>query len=455
MSLCNYRDKMSLMEGLINLSDKQLRRHAIITQLIDKLITRQQAATTLGLSLRQIDRLKKGYLQEGPSVLVHKNTGRKPAHAIKEEVINEVIRIKALDGFRDANINHFRELLMEYHNISICYSSLYTILHNAGYSSPLKKKRPSKHRRRQRKPYFGQLLQIDATPFEWFSDGKRYALHAAIDDATGTVTGAYFTHNECLLGYLEIMRQTALSYGIPQTVYSDKHTIFRSPKTDRLSLEEELAGKKVNLTQFGRSLHDLGINLIHAHSPQAKGRIERLWVTLQSRLPVEFTLRNITTIEQANEFMSEYLKMFNNGFSVNNDAPDIFVPFEGNYDIDAYLCTRHIRTVDNGATFSINRRIFKVVDDGYPIIPKSSKVDVLISTRKGIRVRFKERIYNTVDFIGSRLSPSTKKQWTTPARKRLEPHLKHGTDEWKDIWHAESIDDTMHFLYSQFLDKDA
>jgi len=443
------------MEGFIEMSKKQLNRHAIITQVIDKLITRQRAADVLHLTTRQIDRLKKGYLEQGPAFLIHKNTGRKPSHAIKKEVEEIIIKLKKSPPYINANFKHFQELLKRYENINISYSSLYSILKRAGFTSPLKQKKHAKHPRRQRRLNLGELLQTDATPFEWFGGNKKYTLHAIIDDATNIVTGAYFTDNECLLGYLEIMRQTTLNYGIPQSIYSDKHTIFRSPKTDKLTLAEELNGKKINLTQFGRSLNELGINLIYAHSPQAKGRIERLWVTLQSRLPVELALRNITTIDEANKFLPEYLELLNKTFSVNTDVNNIFVPYTNNYDIDSFLCIKHTRKVDNAGTFSINRACFRILEEGYPIIPKKASITVLISTRKGIRVRYKDRVYETIKYIKPDKLKTMNSSTTKTIKKKLEPHLRHSTDIWKNIWHYESYGLTLDFLYKLFLKKPA
>lgn len=433
----------------ITLTREQLKRHTVITQVIDGLITRGRAASLLDLSARQIDRIKQNYQQHGVESLIHKNTGRKPAHALGDKMKRDIIQLRETPPYNQANFKHFQELLEMHHGIRISYSALYTLLKKANMPSPLKKKKRKKHPRRQRKPFKGELLQIDATPFEWFGGSEKFALHAAIDDATSTITGAYFTHNECLHGYLEVMRQTCMEHGIPQAVYSDKHTIFRSPNTGKLTIDDEIQGKTVNLTQFGRALDELGIRLIHAHSPQAKGRIERLWVTLQSRLPVELAIRNITTIEQANEFIKEYLPVFNSSFGVNSDAESLFVQYDNNYDLDEYLCVKHDRKMDNAGTFSINRKCFKVLDKGFPIIPRKATVSVLISTRKGIRVSYKGRTYDTIQHIKPD-RPSSIPGNHSKIVKTTKPHLIHSSDEWKNIWHYESYNDTLKFLYGLF-----
>ena len=192
------------------------------------------------------------------------------------------------------------------------------------------------------------------------------ALHGAIDDATGQLTGLYLTENECLQGYFEIMRQTIRNFGVPLSAYSDKHTIFRSPLTEK---KAEL-GEEANLTQFGRALDEFGVNLIHAHSPQAKGRVERLWGTLQSRLPVEFSLYGITTIEAANRFLSEtFIPRFNERFAVESEGGSIFVPYVHKEEIDDILCVKERRKTDSAGSFSYKGQRFKVLDEGHPLIP--------------------------------------------------------------------------------------
>ena len=310
-----------MKEGKITLSQDQLKTLTVINRFIDKSISRQQAAKLLGLSTRQITRLKKGVLTSGAESLIHKNTGRKPAHAVSDETKEAVLKIFSRPEFSGVNFLHFKDILLADFGISLSYSALSSILKNAGFESPKKKKIRHRTHRRKRKPHPGQLIQIDATPYEWFGERVKYTLHGAIDDATGQVVGLFLTQNECLYGYLETMHQCCMDFGIPQTVYSDNHTIFRSPKTGKLTVDELIAGKTIHLTQFGRSMHELGIDLIFAKTPQAKGRIERLWATLQSRLPVEFAKRGIKTLSEANRFLeTEYRKLFNQKFSVTPEA---------------------------------------------------------------------------------------------------------------------------------------
>ncbi len=442
-----------MKERRITLSQKQLKTFKVINSFIDKSITRQQAADLLGLSTRQITRLKKGVIESGAKSLIHKNTGRKPVHSIADETKEMILKIHALPELKGINFLHFKDILLDDYKIKISYTSLISILKNAGIESPKKKKVRHRIRRRRRKEHAGELIQIDASPYEWFGGKIKYSLHGAIDDATGQIVGLYMTQNECLYGYFEIMRQCCLNFGVPQTIYSDNHTIFRSPKTGKLTVEELIAGKTVNLTQFGRSMHELGIDMIFAKTPQAKGRIERLWDTLQSRLPIELAKRNIKTITKANEFLkNEYITIFNNKFAVLAASSSLFVPLINDVDIDSILCIKHSRKTDNAGTFSFKARSFQIIDNGFPIIPAKKEITVLVSPRFGIRVAYKDKIYDTIRYIKPQRK-TTKTAVTKKTIKSVKPHLIHSTDEWKKIWWAEDYNLSLRFLYELFFKK--
>jgi len=431
----------------ITMSKKQLRQAHVLRSYNEKLINRKSAAEALGLSERQITRLAKGVKEESEHALIHKNTGRKPAHTMSKDKQAAILEIRKREAYRESNISHFMELLERKHEIRISYDALYKLLKKEGITSPKKHKKTVKHRRRKRKASQGELLQIDATPYDWFNDGKLIALHGAIDDATGMLTGLYLTENECLQGYFEVMRHTFLEYGIPLSVYSDKHTIFRSP----LTAKKEEKGEEANLTQFGRALYELGINIIHAHSPQAKGRIERVWETLQSRLPVEFKIRGIKTLEEANAFLAgEYISLFNERFAVTAEDEPIFIPYTHKEDIDTILCIKETRKTDNAGSFSFRNETFKVLDEGHPLIPAKASIEVLVSVRSAIRVRYKGRIFETVAFIKTEKPKAAAKTKKFDITAHVKPHLAHGSDEWKKIWHHESYTESLTFLYELF-----
>lgn len=386
---------------VIGLTQLQLSRLDVINKSIAGFITVSEAAQTLGLSERQIKRLKKDVSLNGAAALIHKNSVNKSPHAISDDTISKIISLKKSDIYKNANFVQFRELLSEHHGIDISYSTLHSILSDAGMKSPMTRRRYKPHRRRKRRPQEGLLLQVDATPFAWFGGRIKYSLHGAIDDATGQITALYLCKNECLQGYFEMLRRTINNYGIPISIYADRHTIFRSPKADKLTAEEILDGVTANDTQFGRCLNELGIQLIAARSPQAKGRIERLWQTLQSRLPVEFLLHGIDNIDDANVFLDSYLYSFNSCFAVEPENTDkAFRKLSPGFNLDYCLCVKMQRQIDGGGIFSYGGKLFKIEDSKSLIHPQGgSKMTVLVSPQFGIKAQYGKYVYETTRYI--------------------------------------------------------
>lgn len=241
------------------------------------------------------------------------------------------------------------------------------------------------------------LVQIDASPHEWIIGGNSFDLYGAIDDATGEVLALYFTPNECMEGYFEIVRQTITNQGIPLSFYCDRHTIFISPNDGKLTIEDQLQGKTVNLTQFGRAMDELGINIIKAYSPQAKGRIERLWGTLQSRLPVEFKIRGIDTIEAANALLAEFIVKYNNKFSVEPEDPNsAFRDLDLSIHLDHILCIKEERTIIERSAFSYGGKYYQLFknDKIASALPKA-KLTVLTSSKIGVKAIYSDVVYDT------------------------------------------------------------
>ena len=439
------------------MSQKQLNRYSVISKLIEGSITTFEAAESLDLSERQIKRLKKGVINEGPAFLIHKNTGRKPVHAISDDLAKKIIELRNHENYKDANFLHFQELLEEYEGITISYKPLYSILTKAGFKSPKKRRKVKSHNRRKRKSQEGLLIQMDATPFDWFGNNENFALHGAIDDATGKIVGLYLTKNECLQGYFEVSRQILLNHGVPASIYADRHSIFRSPKADKISLEEQLNGKVVNETQFQRAMGELGVTIIPARSAQAKGRVERLWDTLQSRLPVEFKIAGITNVGDANEFLARYIPIFNEKFAVEPENPQsAFTPVKEGICIDNILCFKQLRTIDNGGVFVFKGRHFQPVSKGtIASIPAKSRVNVLISPLFGVRVQFKTVVYDVVPFIKPKKNtkPNSQAKQKNTYRPPEDHYYKYGKDLWPKLSFAESHSDILTMLEEIFLKK--
>ena len=229
------------------------------------------------------------------------------------------------------------------------------------------------------------------------SRGDPFDLHGAIDDATGKVLALHFTPNECMKGYFEIMRQIVDNHGIPTSIYCDRHSIFVSPNDGKLSIDEQLEGKTVKLTQFGRAIDELGITMIKAYSPQAKGRIERLWGTLQSRLVVEFKINGIDTIEAANAFLPAFIEKYNAKFAVEPKVPTTaYRELDSDIDLNTIFCIKDERSIINGSAISYGGTYYQLTDNGkkaslYP----STKVTILDSSPIGIKVVYQDKVYDT------------------------------------------------------------
>jgi hypothetical protein len=209
-----------------------------------------------------------------------------------------------------------------------------------------------------RKKYAGEMVQADGSTFNWLGNGN-CCIQGFVDDATGIPVGLYMTKNECLLGYLEAMRMMLINFGIPEQMYPDRSSIFfTSEKKSDIKMEKEL-------TQFGRIVKELGIDMFPAYSPQAKGRIERFWQTIQSRLPVEFRIHNIRTMEEANEYLPVFMKKYAKRFGVMaNKAESKFVEI-GESDIEkinGILLVKVERKTDSSGVLSLNGYKFMIRD---------------------------------------------------------------------------------------------
>ena len=341
-----------------------------------------------------LNKLKRSSKRTGVKSIQHGNRGRKPKNTIPDETKKKILELRSSYEYEISNFKHFQELLKERENIDISYSALYNILRNAGIKSPKKHRKSKLHHRRKRKECEGMMLQADGTPFEWFEDSQKYSLHGFIDDATGKITGLYMCKNECLLGYLEVLRQTLENFGIPISLYPDKYSVFFPPKkvNDHITIEEQLNGREKGITQFGRIVEELGINMFPASSPQAKGRIERLWETLQSRLVTEFRINNIKNIDQANNFFVSYIPKYNSKFAVKPSSnKSMFLKLPKRYNLDELLSVRFERSIDNAGVFSINNSKFQVMDKN---LPPKTKVQIYLSQKIGMRVKSNNKVYD-------------------------------------------------------------
>lgn len=368
--------------------DEQL-KYEVIKALADHPDTgnKDRAALKLGCSRRHINRMIAGYQKDGKAFFIHGNRGRKPATAITDDVRQQIIDLYRAKYY-EANFTHYTELLERFEGIRVSPSSVMNILEAEYILSPkvtkAKRKRIKKelearkkeaktqkeqdavqvnlvavedaHSRRPRCTYFGEMEQMDATPYEWVN-GQIWHLHLAIDDALGTITGGWFDTQETLSGYYHVLHQILTDYGIPYKFFTDRRTVFTYKKKNAPSDDED------TYTQFAYACKQLGIELESSSVPQAKGRVERLNQTLQSRLPIELRLAGITDIDSANEFLYSYIKEFNKKFSLPlNGTKSVFEAQPDAEKINLTLAVLTERTVDCGHAIQFQKHFYKMMD---------------------------------------------------------------------------------------------
>jgi hypothetical protein len=312
-------------------------------------LTVEQAALIMGVSERQCYRIKARVGKAGAKGVVHGNRGRVSKRKTKEKIVKRIVEL-AQGKYKGFNDHHLTEKLKEQEKIRLCREKVRQLLRAHGIASP-KKRRGIKHRsRRERRAGEGMMLQVDGSPHDWLQGrGPRLCLIGAIDDATSKVIGAFFVGAESSWGYFKLFSEIFTEYGVLQSIYTDCHSVFW---TDRQpTLEEQLINRKPT-TEVGRGLEELGVSLILAHSPQAKGRIERLWNTFQDRLVSELRLAKAKTIEQATAVLNRYLPVHNRKFAKPAQAQPAWRKLSA-LQIHRALCFKQQRTVakDNTVTF--------------------------------------------------------------------------------------------------------
>jgi len=343
------------MEGL-TLTTKEQNRLQTLNGVLERHWPMREAAKVMGVSERHGWRILAAYRKEGAAALAHGNRGRTPANvtplAIREQVV-----IMAKGRYSGVNHTHLAELLVEREGITMSRSTLRRVLTEAGLSSPRQGRSPRHRYRRQRMPQEGMLLQLDGSHHRWLEDrGPWLTLFLAIDDATGTVPYAIFREREDTLGYFELLKVIISRCGIPLGVYTDRHSIFH--------VERGPNSGTVPLTQFGRALRELGVTHVLAHSPEAKGRVERANGTFQDRLVSELRLSGASNITEANLVLWDFLPRFNERFGVPAaQSGQAYRPINLETDPDSNLCLKERRRVARDNTVQYRQRTLQLFPD--------------------------------------------------------------------------------------------
>lgn len=342
------------------MSEEQWKKLDVAHRVDQKRLTVEEAAIILGLSRRQVQRICRAVETNGVDGVIHGNTGRSPAHKLDEATRERILELRrrVYDGFND---QHFTEKLVEVEEIQVSRQTVQRLLRKAGIKSP-RRRRPRKHRRRrERKAQAGQMLLWDGSKHPWLEDrGPQLCLMGAMDDATGELLeGAHFVEQECTAGYLGVLRSVVGANGKPLAIYMDQHSSLKRTD-DNWTLEEELRGEQ-DPTQVGRALKLLGIEAIYALSAQAKGRVERLWGTLQDRLVSELRLAGASTVDEANAVLEWFRPDFNRRFGVAPaDQQSAWRPVRSGQDLDRICSFYYEATVLNDNAVRVNGQVIDI-----------------------------------------------------------------------------------------------
>jgi transposase-like protein len=345
-------------EDIMMASQEELKRVHVIRKVQEKVIKQVEAGEILCLSSRQIRRIVKRVRGEGDRGIIHRSRGRSSNRAFPEEV-----KDRAIELYREKYLGFGPTLavekLLERDGMELSDETLRGWLIGSGDWKKSRKRRG--HRQwRERKEHSGEMVQMDGSHHDWLEGrGPECVLMGYIDDATGQGFGRFYEY-EGTLPAMESFRRYIQRYGIPLKVYLDKHTTYKS--NGQPTLEEELAGIEP-LSEFERALKELGVEVLHAHSPQAKGRIERFFGTLQDRLVKEMRLRGIQTIEEANLFLEQYWPTYNRKFRVSaKEKGDFHRELPKRLNLDHILCVKAQRAMRNDFTVAYNRKLYQIED---------------------------------------------------------------------------------------------
>lgn len=376
---------------LITMSKQELDRYQIISRLLREEITNPQAAQWLQLGIRQIKRLKKKVKQLGPQALVHGNRGKKSNHSIPKK---ERERIVALikNQYSDFGPTLACEKLSELHSINRDVTTIKQIMIDEDLWKPRKKKQSEHRSWRQRRSCFGEMQQFDGSYEYWFEDrAPKCCLLASIDDATSTVTHAQFGQNEGVAEVFSFWQGYLLKNGKPRSIYLDKFSTYK--------MNSKFAQENHELkTQFQRALQELQIEPITAHSPEAKGRVEKLFRTLQDRLIKELRLHNISTIDEANRFLKlKFLPRFNQRFAVAPaNLTNLHQPLtvKEQQQLNNIFSKQYTRQVQNDFTLSFNNQWYQLLKDQPVTVQKLDRVTIEDRLDGSVRIRLRGKYLN-------------------------------------------------------------
>jgi len=403
------------------MGQKQLQRWHLMKMVEVGKITLKEAGERIGVSYRQAKRIGRAIRERGIKGLVHGNRGRPSNNRLKESLRKKVLELSK-EVYWDFNDTHFTEKLRECEGIDLNRETVRKLRRAAGVAPKRRRRGPKHRKRRERMAQEGWMVLWDGSPHPWFGpDHPPCCLMAAIDDATGKLLAARFFPFEGSAGYLWLLKEMVKTYGIPMIIYQDRHGALHR-NDPHWSLEEQLAGRQ-EPTQVGLALEALGIEPISALSPQAKGRVEKLFATLQDRLGAELRLKGIVTIEEGNRFLqSTFLKAFNRRFAVRaRESQKAWREVPKHLDLDRIISFRYRATVGNDNTVRLGGLILDVP----PGPQRRSYAKVKVETRQLLNGSW--RIYAQDQLIAKH--PPTSLREPLRALPRNKHHVKGVKDD--------------------------
>lgn len=348
------------MKGTINMSIKEVNRLAILDKLLKKEMKQNKAAKILGVSTRQVRRLIKKYRKGGPSGLIHGLRGIPGNHRLDEKEIDQALSF-VKEKYYDFGPTFALEKLVENHGVKFSRETLRKAMILEGVWIPKQRKEITLHQLRERRSMEGELVQVDGSPHDWF-EGRgtvgKCTLLVFIDDATGKLLHLELAPSESLNAYLLAAKHYITLHGKPAALYVDRHGVFRvnTRKGGSAGVEDSNG-----VTQFGRAMEELSIQMIFAYSAEAKGRVEKVNQTLQDRLTKELRLKRINSMEEANRYLPEFIKDFNQKFAVVPKSPvNLHRPLRKEENLDLVLCQKHKRVLSKQLTLSYQNKQYQI-----------------------------------------------------------------------------------------------
>ena len=341
---------------MIIMSQKESNRLYVIRQTIDKAITQDCAAELLGITNRQVRRIARSIRQEGDAGICHKTRGKQAHNRIADKIKDKSVTL-CRELYKEFGPTQASEKLLKLHKIKVSDETLRGWFQEEKVPYKNRKKRP--HRQwRERKAHRGEMIQMDGSHHDWFEGrGSRCVLMGYVDDATGTVYARFYEY-EGTLPAMDGFKRYIKHYGLPQSVYLDRHSTYKV--TAKQTIEEELNDIQP-MSHFEKSLAALGVTVIHAYSPQAKGRIERLFGTFQDRVVKEMRLALVTNIAEGNTFLDDYLPEYNTKYAIEAaQKADFHRPMVNKRALDTILSIKTARSLRNDFTIAHNKKLYQI-----------------------------------------------------------------------------------------------